>query len=114
MKSMPASSAMRAILRQSGQLASQRSGTSVGVRADEQFAPNKPTFSPLALCISTRWRSDPFGAGNVVFCMSQDPKFCHAVLPIKRRHERTFKQRARSYHRDDAFWSQTDFMLIRE
>ena len=40
---------MRAICRQSGQLASQRSGTSVAVRADEQFAPNKPIFNALAL-----------------------------------------------------------------
>jgi hypothetical protein len=51
---------MRASLRQSGQLASQRSGTNVAVRADEQFAPNKPIFNALALCISRRLRNDPF------------------------------------------------------
>jgi hypothetical protein len=51
---------MRASLRQSGQLASQRSGTNVAVRADEQFAPNKPIFNALALYISRRFRDDPF------------------------------------------------------
>jgi hypothetical protein len=47
-------------LRQSGQLASQRSGTNVAVRADEQFAPKNPIFNALALCISRRLRNDTF------------------------------------------------------
>src|SRR5215470_17461110 len=59
MKSIPASSARRASARQSGQLADQRSGTVVAVREDEQFAPNTPIFSVLALCIATRSRIDP-------------------------------------------------------
>src|SRR5215472_14831730 len=45
---------MRAIVRQSGQLADQRSGTVVAVRAPERFAPNSPTLKALALCIA--WR----------------------------------------------------------
>jgi len=62
---MPASSAMRAIFRQSGQVASQRSGTKVAVRADEQLAPNKPILSALALCISSRSRCAPSFAVNI-------------------------------------------------
>ncbi len=54
MKSMPASSAMRASRRQSGQLADQRSGTLVAERPDEQLAPNRPIFSALALYIAMR------------------------------------------------------------
>src|SRR5215831_15575087 len=59
MKSIPASSARRASARQSGQLADQRSGTVVAVREPEQFAPNTPIFSVLALYIATRSRIDP-------------------------------------------------------
>src|SRR3954464_15084516 len=63
---MPASSAMRAILRQSGQVASHRSGTSVAVRADEQFAPNRPIFKAFLLYISTRWDIDPGSIGEAM------------------------------------------------
>jgi hypothetical protein len=31
----------------------------VAVRADEQFAPNRPIFNAFALCISMRPRIDP-------------------------------------------------------
>ena len=54
MKSMPASSAMRTSLRLSGQLPDQRSGTRVTARPEEQFAPNKPILSLLALYIDRR------------------------------------------------------------
>jgi hypothetical protein len=47
-------SAMRARRRQSGQLADQRSGTQVAERPDEQFAPNTPILSALALYIAMR------------------------------------------------------------
>src|SRR3954469_2786382 len=58
MKSMPASSAMRARRRQSGQLADQRSGTLVAERPDEQLAPKMPIFRALELYIATRSRID--------------------------------------------------------
>ena len=58
MKSMPASSAMRASRRQSGQLADQRSGTLVAERPDEQFAPKIPIFSALSLYMAMRSRID--------------------------------------------------------
>ena len=48
---MPASSAMRASRRLSGQLPDQRSGTWVTARPDEQLAPNRPILSALALYI---------------------------------------------------------------
>ena len=54
MKSMPASSAMRARRTQSGQLADQRSGTLVAERPDEQLAPKMPIFSALALYMAMR------------------------------------------------------------
>src|SRR5438477_355635 len=58
---MPASSAICASLRLSGQLPDQRSGTSVTARPDEQLAPNNPILSLFALCIDMRsWRE---GAG---------------------------------------------------
>src|SRR3954452_8732824 len=47
---------MRASLRLSGQLPDQRSGTSVTARPEEQFGPNRPIFSRLALCMATRSR----------------------------------------------------------
>src|ERR1700704_716231 len=56
MKSIPASSAMRASRRQSGQLADQRSGTLVAERPDEQLAPKTPIFRALALYIAIRSR----------------------------------------------------------
>src|SRR5215813_13364499 len=58
MKSMPASSAMRARRRQSGQLADHRSGTLVAERPDEQLAPKIPIFSALALYMAMRSRID--------------------------------------------------------
>src|SRR3954470_23796687 len=56
MNSMPASSAVRARARQSGQLPDQRSGTIVTARPDEQLAPNRPSFSRFALPIAARSR----------------------------------------------------------
>src|SRR5262249_62080653 len=61
LKSMPASSAIRARRAQSGQLADQRSGTLVGERPDEQLAPNTPIFSVLALYMAMRSRIDAVG-----------------------------------------------------
>src|SRR5262249_27740859 len=58
MKSMPASSAMRASRRQSGQLADQRSGTLVAERPDEQLAPKMPILSGLVLYMAMRSRID--------------------------------------------------------
>src|SRR5919205_4303331 len=58
MKSMPASSAMRARRRQSGQLADQRSGTLVAERPDEQLAPKMPILSGLVLYMAMRSRID--------------------------------------------------------
>src|SRR3954464_12854726 len=84
MKSMPASSAMRAsrrqsgqpaahrsgrlggTRRQSGQLADQRSGTLVAERPDEQLAPKMPIFRALELYIATRSRIDT-GRSNKTF-----------------------------------------------
>src|SRR5262249_53589388 len=53
-KSMPASSAMRASLRLSGQLPDQRSGAMVTARPHEQLGPNRPILSRFALFIATR------------------------------------------------------------
>src|SRR4249919_3499670 len=66
MKSMPASSAMRASRRQSGQLADQRSGTLVAERPDEQLAPKMPIFRALELYIAIRSRIDA-GRSNKTF-----------------------------------------------
>src|SRR5256885_7025583 len=66
MKSMPALSAKRARLRQSGQLADQRSGTLVAARPDEQFAPKMPTFSALPLYMAMRSRIDPVRADKAL------------------------------------------------
>jgi hypothetical protein len=54
MKSIPASSAIRASRRQSAQLANQCSGTLVADRPEEQLAPNRPIFSTLALYMAER------------------------------------------------------------
>src|SRR3981081_173379 len=59
MKWMPAAAAILASARQSGQLAVQRSGTMVAVRDDEQFAPNTPILSVLALYMAMRSGSAP-------------------------------------------------------
>src|SRR5690349_19065707 len=61
---MPASSAMRASRRLSGHEPDQRSGTSVTARPDEQFGPNKPILSALALCMLMRSRMDVWGASK--------------------------------------------------
>src|SRR5689334_13794713 len=69
MKSSPAVSASLASLRQSGQLADQRSGTLVAERPDEQLAPNKPILNALALyiaarcCIEAVWASTDASSG---------------------------------------------------
>ena len=57
---MPASSAMRASLRLSGQLPVQRSGTMVTARPDEQFGPNRPICSWLEL-----YMRSAFGGGGI-------------------------------------------------
>src|SRR5689334_18335721 len=61
---MPASSDMRARRRLSGHEPDQRSGTSVTARPDEQFGPNKPILSALALYMLARSRMDALGASN--------------------------------------------------
>ena len=61
---MPASSDMRASRRLSGQLPDQRSGTMVTARPDEQFDPNKPILSRLALCIERRSCADGLRAST--------------------------------------------------
>src|SRR5262245_33394777 len=66
MKSMPAVSARRASLRQSGQLADQRSGTLVAERPDEQLAPNSPTLSALPLYMAMRSCMDAVRANTGV------------------------------------------------
>ncbi len=66
MKSMPASSAMRARRRQSGQLADQRSGTLVAERPDEQLAPKTPIFSALALYMAMRSCIDAVRASTAI------------------------------------------------
>src|SRR5262249_60856210 len=64
MKSMPAASARRASLRQSVQLADQRSGTLVAERPDEQLAPNSPILSALPLYMAMRLPMDALRAST--------------------------------------------------
>src|SRR6476660_9634135 len=64
MKSMPASSAILASLRLSGQVPDQRSGTLVTARPDEQLAPNSPIFSALPPS-SIRCGNDEFAFGTM-------------------------------------------------
>src|SRR5882724_11314147 len=66
MKSMSASSASFASLRQSGQLADQRSGTLVAERPDEQLAPNKPILNAWALYIAERCCNDAVSSSTGV------------------------------------------------
>ena len=73
MKSMPAWSAMRASLRQSGQLADQRSGTLVAERPDEQLAPNNPMLNAFALYIAVRCCIDAVWA-STAFPLTTKPK----------------------------------------
>ncbi len=61
---MPASSPILASARQSAQLADQRSGTLVAERPDEQLAPNRPSFSVLALYIARRSFMDGEGRSS--------------------------------------------------
>src|SRR5262245_2514044 len=84
MKSMPAASARRASLRQSGQLADQRSGTMVAERPDEQFAPNTPIFSVLALYIAMRFCIDAVRAstGSSAVSLAAAGLAIHALRPI--------------------------------
>src|SRR5712691_7759133 len=70
---MPASSAMRASRRLSGQLPDQRPGTLVTARPDEQLDPNSPICRTLLLCIALRERIDVPGA-------------CTAFTSLRRRH----------------------------
>ena len=87
---MPRSSAIRAILRQSGQVACQRSGTNVAVRAEEQFAPNRPIFKVFLLYISMRWDIDPGSvrAARAAFGTASDSlssnsvRFCAKARPL--------------------------------
>src|SRR5260370_33548807 len=68
---------MRAIVRQSGQLADQRSGTVVAVRAPERFAPNSPTLKALALCIA--WRCCWAGLALDLIIASPGP---HSIILV--------------------------------
>src|SRR3974390_1058716 len=61
---MPAASAMRASRRLSGHEPDQRSGTRVTARREEQFGPNRPIFSVLALYIAMRSRIEICGAST--------------------------------------------------
>src|SRR3974390_3551107 len=61
---MPASSAMRASRRLSGHEPDQRSGTRVTARPEEQFGPNRPILSALALYIAMRSRIEICGAST--------------------------------------------------
>src|SRR4029077_12910768 len=65
-KALPALAAFRAARRLSGHEPDQRSGTSVTARPDEQFGPNKPIFSALALYMLMRSRIDAWGASKFV------------------------------------------------
>src|SRR6516162_3413601 len=67
MKSSPASSASLASVRQSGQLADQRSGTLVAERPDEQLAPNSPILSTLPLYMAMRFCMDALRASTAFF-----------------------------------------------
>src|ERR1700730_15650541 len=71
MKSMPAASARRASLRQSGQLADQRSGTLVAERPEEQLAPKTPILSALPLYRLVRSRIDAVRASKA-FSIGRD------------------------------------------
>jgi hypothetical protein len=71
---------MRAIVRQSGQLADQRSGTVVAVRAPERFAPNSPTLKALALCIA--WRRCWAGLALDLIIASPGPRSIMLVPSI--------------------------------
>src|SRR5437588_10440172 len=66
MKSMPASSAMRANLRLSGQVPDQRSGTLVTLRPDEQLAPKRPSLSLLAPASGMRLQAGEFAFGTII------------------------------------------------
>src|SRR3954452_4186053 len=63
---MPASSAIFASQRLSGQVPDQRSGTLVTARPDEQLAPNKPIFSALPPCIIRRGDNVEFAICTII------------------------------------------------
>src|SRR5260370_20927817 len=72
---------MRAIVRQSGQLADQRSGAVVAVRAPERVAPNSPTLKALALCIA--WRCCWAGLALDLIIASPGP---HSIILVPLAH----------------------------
>src|SRR5262249_56213938 len=80
MKSIPASSAMRARRAQSGQLADQRSGTLVAERPDEQLAPNTPIFSAFALYMAMRSRIDAVPA-TTSFSLARPARLSQPPVP---------------------------------
>src|SRR5690242_10888705 len=82
-KSMPASSAMRASRRLSGQEPDQRSGTRVTARPEEQFGPNRPILSALPLYMAMRSRIEIWGASTPGPPRSAD------FRPAARRRQRT-------------------------
>src|SRR6266566_2752755 len=82
MKSRPASSASRASVRQSGQLAAQRSGTLVAERPDEQLAPNSPILSALPLYMAMRFPMDALRA-STAFLPGGQIIIAAMIAPIK-------------------------------
>ena len=63
---MPASSAILARRRLSGQVPDQRSGTLVTARPEEQLAPNSPIFSALPPASRLRCGNDEFAFGTII------------------------------------------------
>src|SRR5712691_6384189 len=96
MKSMPASSAMPASLRLSGQVPDQRSGTLVTLRPEEQLAPNSPSLSRLPPSSSMRLRRDEFA-----FCTIIPQAWRRQISPIVER-RRLWRRRQYMRKREDA------------
>src|SRR6185369_7711892 len=63
---MPASSAIFAKRRLSGQVPDQRSGTLVTARPEEQLAPNRPIFSAWPPASRLRCGNDEFAIGTII------------------------------------------------
>src|SRR5262249_48958952 len=80
MKSMPASSAMRASRRLSAQVPDQRSGTLVTLRPEEPLAPNNPSLGRLLPSSSMRLRQDEFA-------------FCTIIPQVWRRQDKPIVER---------------------
>src|SRR3954467_13703593 len=76
---MPASSAIFASLRLSGQVPDQRSGALVTARPEEQFAPNSPIFSALPPASRLRCGNDEFAIGTII--PQAWRKLCRVPLP---------------------------------